>query len=93
MQDTKCGDCQNPLVQVMPFQIGGDIPIFDKDPAWERLKNGELDFSDNWWRGMEFATNFIKKTHVRISITKWIIPILTVIRLFMWGLWEKQNMK
>lgn len=61
MQDTKCGDCQNPLVQVMPFQIGGDIPIFDKDPAWERLKNGELDFSDNWWRGMEFATNFIKK--------------------------------
>lgn len=59
-EDGDCGDCQNPLVQIMPLQIGGDIPDFTSYAGWESIRNGTRDFSDDYARGMEVTTHFKK---------------------------------
>jgi hypothetical protein len=58
--DGDCGDCQNPLVQIMPLQIGGDIPDFKNYVGWESIRNGTRDFVDDYARGMEVVTHFMK---------------------------------
>ena len=59
-EDGDCGDCQNPLVQIMPLQIGGDIPDFKNYAGWESIRNGTQDFVDDYARGMEVVTHFMK---------------------------------
>lgn len=59
-ENTDCGDCQNPLVQIMPLKIGGDIPDFKNYAGWESIRNGTQDFVDDYARGMEVVTHFMK---------------------------------
>jgi hypothetical protein len=58
----ECGDCINPLVQMMPMQIGGDIPDFSDYSGWNDIKNGLVDIADALQRGFEFAVN-VRKTN------------------------------
>lgn len=59
-EESGCGDCSNPLVQIMPLKIGGDIPDFSDYVGWESIRDGMRDFCDDWARGFEVATSFMK---------------------------------
>jgi hypothetical protein len=66
-----CEGCANPLVQIMPLQIGGDISESDEYGGWDDIKEGARNFSDDWVRGFEYATNFIKKIRAPSYSTRW----------------------
>ena len=56
-----CGECDNPLVQVMDCGIDGDVPESTEWFGWEDAKKGDVTLPEQMDRAFEILFQFLKK--------------------------------